>query len=187
MTEPIRFTKKTVILLLAGVVVTAFLGVWAGGYFVQLKAERESHAKVGADLLLKKGEVFPDYTFTNLEGQPVELSQKLQNKRTVLLFISTECGPCQVLTEKWSAAYSQVGSEFQVLGISGEPVNVVKEYKAGKNLPFEMLADPEGKFIKQYKIDAFPTLIGLNEKNQIVLIEFGNRQEWSVPDYLKRL
>jgi len=184
MTENFQLNKKTIIFLLSGVMLTAFLGVVAGSYFLRMQNQPPSP---GANLKLKVGQVFPDYAFNSLDGKSNSLYQLVDGKKAVLMFISTTCGPCGPVTTEWSTAYPQISSKYTVLGISGEISSVIKEYQTSKNLTFSLYNDSLGKFKDQYQINSTPTLFGLNEKKEIVFIEFGHKKDKSVEDFLKRL
>ena len=185
MTENIQLNKKTLVILFLGVLLTAFLGVMAGSYFMQMRAEKPH--KAGEKLKLKVGQIFPDYNFNSLAGERNQLYQLLDGKKAVLLFISTDCGACGPETQKWSVSYPQTSSQYAVLGIASEIPGAIKEYQTSHNLSFPLFYDSLGKFTDEYKIDAYPTLIGLNEKKEIVFIEFGHKKDKTVEDFLNRL
>lgn len=184
MAENIQLNKKTIIFLLSGVMLTAFLGVVAGSYFLKMQNQPP---KLGANLKLKVGQVFPDYAFNSLDGKPNSLYQLIDGNKAVLMFISTKCGPCGPVTEQWSAAYPKLNSKYKVLGISSEITQALKEYQTSNNLTFSLYNDSLGKFKDQYQINSTPTLFGLNEKKEIVFIEFGYKKDKTVEDFLKRL
>jgi len=87
MHESFQISKKQVILFLLGVLVAAFLGVTAGSYFLKFKYARA--AKPGAKLLLKVGQVFPDWHFVSLDGSSSDLYLRLSGKKSVLIFLTT--------------------------------------------------------------------------------------------------
>jgi len=185
MGEPIQITKKQIILLLIGVMLAAFLGITAGTYFVKLEASHDHAEK--PEILLKVGQVFPNHTFMGLEGQRSDLYQTLEGKKSLLVFLSSDCHPCAALTEKFNEGYSKMGPEYVLLGISFEPLTKMMQYRDEKKVAFPIYQDTLGKFTSQYKINSYPTLIGLNEKKEIAFIEFGNREGKDLKNYLKEL
>lgn len=187
MAEGIQITKKQIVFLLFGVLAMAFLGVMAGSYFVKLRAGNDNGPKPGANLLLKVGQVFPDHTFMTLDGRRADLYQTLEGKKSLLVFLSTDCHPCGALTDAFNKEYPKIGPDYKLLGISFEPLTKMIQYRDEKKLAFPLYQDTLGKFTGQYKIDSYPTLIGLNEKKEIAFIEFGNRQGKDLKDYLKKL
>ncbi len=187
MAEPLQITKKQVIFLLLGVLAMAFLGVMAGSYFVKSRAGNDSGPKPGSNILLKVGQVLPNYTFMSLDGQHVDLYQTLEGKKSILIVLSTDCHPCGELANRFNKDYPKIGADCKVVGISFEPMTALIQYQKDKNLTFPLCQDTLGKFTGQYRIDSYPTLIGLNEKKEIAFIEFGNREEKGLKDYLKKL
>lgn len=185
MTETIQLAKKQVIFLFIGVMAAAFLGVIAGSYFLRLKTVRA--AKPGAGLLLKVGQVFPDYEFVGLDGKAYDLYQNLRGKKSVLIFLTTDCGHCIQVAERWDSAYSRISLDYKVVGISFEPLEKLREFQTAKNVSFPLYNDPQGKFTGKYKFDGYPTLIGLNQKKEIAFIELWNLPKKKVEEYLRLL
>ncbi len=142
---------------------------------------------MGANIKLKAGETFPACTFMGLDGQPADLYQTLEGKKSLMVFLSTDCHPCGALTDKFNEEYPKAGTEYKLVGISYEPLPKMMQYRDEKKLTFPLYQDTLGKFTAQYGIDSYPTLIGLNEKQQIVFIEFGNKKGEDLGDYLKKL
>ncbi len=186
MAENLQITKKQVVLLLLGVMLAAFLGITAGTYFVKLEAGHDD-ARVGGNIKLKVGEAFPNYTFMGLDGQMADLQKTLEGKKSLLVFLSTDCHPCGELTKKFTEEYPKAGADYKLLGISYEPLPKLTQYREERKVSFPVYQDMLGKFTAQYGINSFPTLVGLNEKQQIVFIEFGNRERQDLEDYLKKL
>lgn len=184
MPDTIQITKKQVVLLLLGVMLAAFLGITAGTYFVKLEA---GHDNAKPETLLKVGQAFPDSSFVGLDGRRVGLNEMLEGKKTLLYFLSTDCGPCGVLSGKFVEEYPKIGPEYKLIGISFEPMPKLVQYQKDKGLTFPLYNDSLGKFTGEYKITGFPTLVGLNEKKEIVFIEFGDPKKMGLKDYLKRL
>lgn len=183
MAENIQISKKQVAFVLVGVMLAAFLGIIAGQYVIQWKLGVKGLRKPGANLLLKVGQVFPEWDFVSLGGQPSDgsagrttnFSEILKGKKSVILFLTTECSFCSELVNRWAATYPEISSEYQVIGVSYERIDRLKEYQQSQKVPFPLFNDSLGKFTSRYKIDAYPTIIGLNAKREIVFVEFGNR------------
>ncbi len=180
-----RISKKQIVFLLLGISTAAFLGIVAGSYVVQQKTARAS--KLGANLLLKVGQIFPHYRFVGADARFPDFDPSVDGKKSVLFFLTTDCGFCNEAIGRWANAYSKFKSKYQVVGISYEKMDVLKEYQVKKKVPFPLFNDSLGKFTAEYKIDAYPTLIGINEKREIVFIEFGNRPKKAIEDYLRSL
>lgn len=185
MTEVIRLSRKQVVFPLAGVLVTAFLGILVGSYSVRFRMAMRNGP--GENLLLRVGQIFPDYKFAGLNPEQPDLSKNLEEKKSVLIFLTTDCGHCLQVINRWDSLYLNIRHAYQVVGISFEPMGKLKTYQADKGLKIPLYNDPDGKFTGKYKIDSYPTILGVNEKREIAFIEFGNRPKKSVEDYLRRL
>jgi len=181
-----RLTKKTIFLLMGGVLVAAFLGVSAGSYFIQWNSGRKRDAQVKDRILLKVGQTFPRGNFVDVEGKSY-LERDLGGKKTILIFFTTECHHCETALQKWADFYPNRNSEYEVVAISYEPVDKLRSYKTEKNLSFPVFNDSVGKFTGTYKIEAYPTIIGINEHREIAFIEIGNNLQKSVEDYVRGL
>jgi peroxiredoxin Q/BCP len=145
------------------------------------------HDYAKPETLLKVGQTFPDSTFVGLDGRRVGLNEMLEGKKTLLYFLSTDCGPCGILSEKFTEEFPKAGPDYKLIGISFEPTPKLIQYQEGKSINFPLYNDSLGKFTGEYKITGFPTLVGLNEKKEIVFVEFGDPKGMDLEDYLKRL
>jgi peroxiredoxin len=181
--EPIRLSRIQLLVLMVGVLVTAFLGVVAGSRFVQ--RERRPDAVALPKTLLEQGELFPDSTFVALDGRRTRLSTLLEGKRSLLVFLSTECGACELLTSRFNQDYPRVGSEFGLVGISFESMSTL--VRSQKDMAFPLVCDSLRIFTDRYKIASYPTVIGLDEKKRIAFIDAGYREGRGLGDYLKKL
>lgn len=185
MPENIRVSKKTVAYLLVGVLAAAFLGIVAGSYFA--KARITEALRPGKNLLLKVGQPFPVYKFAALSTEQADLYQSLEGKKSVVIFLTTDCDYCVKVMARWDSVYRNVSHKYQVVGISYEPLEKLKDYQKEIQLTFPLYNDLQEKFTGKYKIDTYPTILGINEKREIVFIDFGNRPKKPVKDYLKLL
>lgn len=184
MSGAIQISKKQIIFALAGVAVAACLGVFVGSYIVQVRAENK--AKPGSGLLLKTGQLFPQHRFVEVGDNQPALFESLRGKKSILLFLTTDCGYCAHAVAKWATAYPNISSQYQVYGIFYEKMPELKYYQGTRNLPFFIYNDSLGRFTSKYKIDVYPTTVGVNEEGKIAFISFGDGPVKSVEDYLKK-
>lgn len=184
MPEGTPFSRKHVFALLGGVLAMSFLGVVAGSYFVRQKNARAIKAP---ETLLKKGSVFPEFSFESLESTAVGNEELLAGKKTILMFFTSDCEHCVRTIERWDSVYNRISSAYQVIGVSFETLDKLRHFKLSKSADFLFYRDTNGKFTGQYKILKYPTLIGVGEKGQIVFVETGNWPEKSMEDYLNLL
>ncbi len=183
MVDNIRISKKQMAILFSGVLVAAFLGITAGSYLVQQKPAKAS--KLGTNFMLKSGQNFPEFKFSDLDGGMFDLGPKLQGKKSILILLTADCPHCVQVVKRWDSAYASIGPEYQVMGISYEKIERLKEFRDANKIPFPLYNDAMGKFTGKYKVDAYPTIIGVGENKRIAFVEFGNRPKKTVGDYLK--
>ncbi|HXF48799.1 MAG TPA: redoxin domain-containing protein [Verrucomicrobiae bacterium] len=185
MSENLRISKKTIAFMLVGVLIAAFLGIVAGSYFFKVRSAEA--LKSDPVLRLRIGQYFPEFRFTGLvSGQP-DLYQSLAGRKSVVIFLTTDCEDCVQAVSRWDSMYPSISHEYQVFGVSYETIDRMNAYRAGKGIKFPLYNDPNGKFTAEHHVEHFPTIVGINEKREIVFIGFSTRSEESVGNYLKLL
>src|SRR3990172_7416592 len=123
-----QLTKKTIFLLLGGVLIAAFLGVSAASYFIQWNSARKRDAQVKNRILLKVGQTFLQGNFLNVEGKSY-LGPDLEGRKTILIFFTTECPHCETALQRWAEYYPNIASKYQVAAISYEPMDKLRSFK----------------------------------------------------------
>ncbi len=103
--------------------------------------------------MLKIGDIAPNFTLENKDGQKVSLSDFL-GKRVVLYFYPKDNTPgCT----RQACAFAALYHEFEkrgtaVIGISKDSVASHIRFAEKYNLPFILLADPERQAIEAYGV-----------------------------------
>ena len=103
--------------------------------------------------MLKIGDLAPDFTLVNKDGQSVSLSD-FHGKKIVLYFYPKDNTPgCT----RQACAFAGLYGEFErrgvvVVGISKDSVSSHQKFAEKYNLPFVLLADPERKAIEAYGV-----------------------------------
>ncbi|MFW5692205.1 MAG: thioredoxin-dependent thiol peroxidase [Chloroflexota bacterium] len=90
------------------------------------------------------GEMAPDFTLTNQDGEPVSLSDFRGKK--VVLFAYPKAGTSGCTTQACGfrdALPDFSGVNAVVLGISPDEPAALKKWKEKENLPYDLLSDPE--------------------------------------------
>lgn len=107
----------------------------------------------------KIGDVLPNLSFTNSEGQTLRTAELINGKETILVFYRG--GWCPYCTAQMSGlaklARRITESGFQIIGISGESLENISGFQTEKKLPYRLVHD-EGialaKALKlAYKVD----------------------------------
>jgi peroxiredoxin len=131
-------------------------------------AKQNESAKMEASL--KPGEVFPDFSEKDLEGDPLSLSQH-KGKVVLIDFWATWCGPCVNELPNVLAAYQKFHDKgFEIVGISldkdkAQLESFTKEHKMTWAQYFDGLGW-ENKLSTKYGITSIPAtfLVGTDGK-----------------------
>ncbi len=138
-----------------------------------------------AEGALKVGQTAPDFTLTNVQGQPVKLSDKLAQGPVVLVFYRGEWCPYCNLTLR---TYQKDLSRFQELGaqlvaVSPQTADHSLAVATKNELTFEVLNDRNNNVAREYGLvfkvgeDLRPHLSGLGAD----VPTFDGEDSWELP------
>jgi peroxiredoxin Q/BCP len=101
--------------------------------------------------MIEPGAKAPDFTLPDQDGEPVSLSDLAG--RTVVLYFYPKAGTSGCATQACSvrdhsADYEAAGAV--VLGVSPDPVKLVKKFHADEGLNFTLLADADHAVCERY-------------------------------------
>lgn len=107
--------------------------------------------------MVKEGDVAPDFTLKDSEGNEVTLSSFKGEKNVILYFYPKDETPgCTTqacsLRDNWSVIQ---GQDAIVLGVSSDSEASHKSFKEKHDLPFPLLVDTNGGIRQLYKISNF--------------------------------
>jgi peroxiredoxin Q/BCP len=110
--------------------------------------------------LLKTGVQAPDFTLENQRGEPVHLYDVLDRHWVVLFFYPKDHSPvCTTEVCAFRDSYDDFqGTGAEVLGISSDPIAAHAAFAAKHQLPYQLLADPDGRVRTAYGV---PKTLGL--------------------------
>jgi len=109
----------------------------------------------------------PDFTFDDLEGNPVSLSDFL-GKPVLLNFWATWCPPCRKEIPDLQKFHQKYGDKIVLLGIDwGEDVEEVKKFLTRYGVTYTTLMDKDGKFFVRYGLTGLPTSYWVDETGVI--------------------
>jgi peroxiredoxin Q/BCP len=102
----------------------------------------------------KVGDLAPDFTATDSDGNPVQLSQLLKDGPVILAFFPKAfTGGCTKELTAYRDRYSDVEQRgAKVVAISMDDVAKMKEFKASLKATYVFLPDPDGKVVKLYDV-----------------------------------
>ena len=101
---------------------------------------------------VKVGEIAPDFTLNDQDGNPVSLSDYHGKRNVVLFFYPKDFSPgCTAQACSFRDYYEDfTDMDAVVIGISGDGVGSHKKFLDRYLLPFTLLSDPKGKIRSLY-------------------------------------
>ncbi len=128
-------------------------------------------------LLALMGEPAPDFTLTNLAGQPVALSD-YSGKVILVNFWATWCPSCISELPDYEQVYQRYGGQaddFVVLGVNlQEGQTQVEDYVTGLGLTFPVLLDEDGHVTtRQYQVTGMPASFIIDRRGVIFYRHLG--------------
>lgn len=118
----------------------------------------------------------PSFTLTNLEGDPVKLSD-YQGKVVLLNFWAAWCPPCKAEMPAFDAlqqAYQ--GDDLVILAVNTtyqDDLAAAQEFVVENNLSFPVLLDMDGKVSNAYQILAMPSTFFIDRDGIIQQVIIG--------------
>lgn len=117
------------------------------------------------------GEKAPDFMLKDLKGRPYRLS-KNPSKVKVINFWATWCVPCLAEMTELKKLYSEFntkGVDFVAISVDdNKSSSKVPAYVRARKLPFTILLDADKSLYKKMHIANVPSLVVLNEQNEVV-------------------
>lgn len=110
---------------------------------------------------IQKGQIAPDFTLYDLNGNPVKLSE-LKGKKVLINFWATWCPPCRAEMPQMQKFYEDYKSEsVAIVGVNLTPTEEntesIQSFVGEHKLTFPIVLDPEGDVMQKYQIAAYPT------------------------------
>lgn len=126
---------------------------------------------------LNSGEaIAPDFTFQNMEGKEVKLSD-FRGKWVIIDFWGTWCPWCIRGFPALKAAYSQYKDKLEVVGVACRDSKEAWEAGVKKfELPWVNLYNPDmngGKVLEDYAVEGFPTKVIVTPEGKVAKIVVG--------------
>lgn len=121
---------------------------------------------------LEKGNLAPDFTLYNLQGEPLTLSD-LKGKRVVLNFWATWCPPCEAEMPHMQKYYEQYKNEdnVEIVGVNltyaREKVERVETFLKSYDITFPIVLEPDESVANQYRILTIPTTFMIDTEGRV--------------------
>lgn len=141
------------------IIVVLTLVLWGIYDYTKDYSERQQ-ATAGEGVGIKKGNKAPDFVLTNLDEQPLKLSD-FTGKKVILNFWATWCPPCRAEMPHMEKFYKDYEKDVVVLAVNlthtekkGDGVNTFVE---DFGLTFPVVMDVKGDVSSTYQVFAYPT------------------------------
>ncbi len=100
----------------------------------------------------------PEITAVNQDGTTVNFADVYKKGPTVVFFYPKANTPgCTKQACSLRDAFADLSKEgVQVLGVSVDKTDAQKKFKDDHKLPYDLIADPEGKVLEAFKVSRMP-------------------------------
>lgn len=133
---------------------------------------------------VKERDMLPGFRLESINGKTFNPSDYRGKKNLVLVFLDAACVPCRDMLDDFAARYPEYQdavTEILVIGVgSADEVSGAVE---GKNLPFPILADPNGDVLRLYT-DQSPAIFAADRYGEIRVALSGDDVQTSNQDLI---
>jgi peroxiredoxin len=123
------------------------------------------------------GKPAPDFALPSLDGRTVSLAAYRGNKKVVLSYWASWCGPCRMelpVLRRFYQRMHQADADFEFLAISidhdREPA---QDYANEAKLPFPVLLDSSEKTAESYLVNGIPALFVIDKSGRVTSAHVG--------------
>ena len=144
--------------------------------FITWKAKSlDKRLHEGADASAMVNKKAADFSLQSLDGKTVSLAGYRGNKKVVVSYWASWCGPCRMelpILADFYKKYHKDSSDFEFLAISIDEDRAAAEaYANTAKLPFPVLLDLDSKVANTYSVESIPSLFVVDSSGTIV---YGN-------------
>jgi peroxiredoxin len=113
----------------------------------------------------------PDFSASTLDGRTVSLADFRGQKKVVVSFWASWCGPCRLEMPALIKFYQKnhsASSEFEILAISiDEDTKDAADFATAQKLNFPVLLDPHQKVANAYEVEGIPTMFVIDKDGKV--------------------
>jgi peroxiredoxin len=114
----------------------------------------------------------PDFSASTLDGRMVALADFRGQKRVVVAFWASWCGPCRIemptLIQFYKNNHSD-SSDFEILAVSiDEDPKEAQSFASAMKLNFPVLIDPRQRMANAYGVEGIPTMFVIDKAGKVI-------------------
>jgi peroxiredoxin len=157
-----------VLWIAAGLILTAGWMVWRNNGTLWNHAPKagQDQPMVG----IRKGDAAPDFTLSDLHGNPVRLSD-FRGKIVLVNFWATWCPPCKAEVPHLQQLYENYGNNVVILGVNSTRTEKgresVRSFVAEQQISFPVVLDEQGEVERTYQVLGYPTTYLLDSRGVV--------------------
>ena len=114
----------------------------------------------------------PDFSAQTLDGRTVALADFRGQKKVVVTFWASWCGPCRLEMPALIQFYKtnhHDSSDFEILAVSiDEDARAAADFATAMQLNFPVLVDPDKKIANAYGVEGIPTMFVIDKDGKVI-------------------
>ncbi len=114
----------------------------------------------------------PDFSALTLDGRTVSLADFRGQKKVVVSFWASWCGPCRLEMPSLIQFYKtnhRDTSDFEILAVSiDEDPKAAADFATAMKLNFPILVDPDQKIANAYQVEGIPTMFVIDKDGKVI-------------------
>ena len=134
-------------------------------------------------LAVEVGQQAPSFEAKDQDGNLWKLSGHLEKKHVVVYFYpAAMTGGCTKQACAYRDHYKDGETKFEVVGISGDPVQNLKWFQQAEGLNFTLLSDPDGAIAKAFGVpvkEGEKSITRTVNGEEVVLTRFATAARWT--------
>lgn len=136
----------------------------------------------------KVGDLAPDVTLRDVEGNPISITDYKGEKHLVLNFWASWCPPCREEMPAFESLYQENKEGLAVVGINlQEDLEAIKPFLTENGITFPILLDPTADAKRLYNVITQPVTYFINKEGVIVDKKLGPLTLEEINDKVKKL
>lgn len=116
-----------------------------------------------------RGFPLPDLELTDLDGDKIDLTAS-RDAPLVLEFWATWCTVCRQVSRKLEGALEKSPDSFEVLSVTGEDADTVREHLATHPKAHEIALDPDSRAHDALLVHSYPFLLVIDPDGEVIAV-----------------